>query len=177
MIDLSDQILAALEAGDLVVVPSRQRAAAVRLAYAVKQRARGLAVWNSPNVRSIGGWVQELAQHPARVGLPPSPRSLPTHEEWVLWREAAAELLASEPSLEGSALSADTLADALQRSAGLAGDWGIPMSRLAGRGIEAGWLSRAMAKVEAGARALGAEPGSLLPKRVAAIARTMESPR
>ena len=157
-----------------MVVPSRQRAAAVRLAYAAKQRARGRSVWNSPNVRSIGGWVQELALHPARAGLPPSPRSLPKHEEWVLWREAAGDLLASEPSLEGSALSADTLADALLRAAALAGDWGIPMARLTGQGIEAGWLSRAMAKVEAAARAVGAEPGSLLPKRAATIAQTMD---
>lgn len=169
MINLSGELLQAIEAGATLVVPSRQRAAAVRLAYAARQAAQGAGVWASPRVHSLGGWLQRLSQTPARDGRTPLPRILPTHEEWLLWRKAAAAILESEPALGGTALTADSLADSLQASAELMGRWRIPDAALSGRGTEARWLQTAMREVRDAASAIGALPRADLPAALRAL--------
>ena len=176
MLTLPEDILNALEAGATVVVPSRQRAAALRLAYAARQSSLGKAVWNSPRVQSLGGWLQRLAEEPARGGLTPLPRILPTHEEWLLWRRAAATLLDREVPLQDSALSADSLADAFRSAAELMGRWRIAESALAGQGAEARWLGAALREVREAAAAFGAMPRADLPAALAGVARSVHGP-
>ena len=120
-------------------------------------------------MHSLGAWLQRLSQMPARSGAQPLPRVLPAHEEWILWRKAAAGILEQEASLADSAFTADSLADSLQSAAELMAHWRIPDTALAGRGTEAGWLQAALRKVRAEAAALGAMPRADLPAALCAI--------
>ncbi|MGB8692906.1 MAG: PD-(D/E)XK nuclease family protein [Steroidobacteraceae bacterium] len=99
-----------LKHGGTVVVPSRQRAAAIRLAHIQAQLAAGLSDWPSCDVLPWSAWLERtaaLARHGALRGL----RRLGATEEWLAWRAAAIE--AGENL---GMLMPATLADALRDS-------------------------------------------------------------
>ncbi|MEZ5486679.1 MAG: PD-(D/E)XK nuclease family protein [Steroidobacteraceae bacterium] len=150
---IDDALLRALEAGEPIVVPTRQRAVAIQLAYASAQLRRGCKAWRTPDVQATGGWLQSAA-HRLRTGGESLPRLLGVHEEWLLWTEAAAELTAT-----AALLLPESIADGLARAALLAADHVIPWVAIAADpGNEARWLARAARHVEQRAAELDALP-------------------
>lgn len=123
MITLPIDILEALERGDTVVVPSPQRAHALRIACARNALERKLGVWPTPDVLSSDAWIaREVAR--AATADTALPRALSVAEEWWLWREATAR------AMSGLALgSTAALADSLRRADRLAGEHHIDIAR------------------------------------------------
>lgn len=137
-----------LARGGTVVVPSRQRAAAIRLAYAHGQLAQRLTHWRSCDVLPFPAWLDrmgEAARHGALRGL----RKLNPLEEWLLWREAALE---AAPEL--GILMPASLADALRQSAARMRDGELRWS--GSPGSESALLKRVLAYVQRECRARGA---------------------
>lgn len=130
MIRLDPTIAALLEAGERLIVPSRQRAAAVRLALTFVRRERDVP-WSTPEVVSQRGWILGRVTDSLRDGGDPLPRVLDPQEEWLAWRRAAHQWLGAQEFGSRGSLTPESLADALQRSAGVAHDWEIPSQRLA----------------------------------------------
>lgn len=150
---LDDALSEALGSGDPVVVPSRQRAVAIRLSHAAAQLRRGRTAWNTPDVQATAAWLQ-LAATRLRAGGETLPRLLGAHEEWLLWGEAAAELTAT-----AALLLPESIADGLARAAQVAADHAIPSAAIAADpGNEARWLARALQHVDRRAAALSALP-------------------
>ncbi len=137
-----------LEQGGTVVVPSRQRAVAVRLAHTRFQLQAGARAWTSCDVLPFAAWLERAASQ-ARYGALRGLRRLGAAEEWLLWRNAALQAWEGDPLLQPASL-ADALrrSDALVRDHGLA--WpGTPTS-------EARVLERARRHVERRCAELGA---------------------
>lgn len=156
MLRLSPDLLEHLAAGGRLLVPSRQRAAAVRLAYAWAKQAEGREVWRTPAVESIGGWLSRQLLERSAQGLAPLPRVLDRVEEWILWRGAAQTLLASADN-ESFGLSADSLADRLQLAAATLGNYSLRLAAISDDdSVESRWLAQAVTEVESAAASHGA---------------------
>jgi probable DNA repair protein len=105
------KISSVLAQGGTVVVPSRQRAAAIRLAHSHAQLEQQLLQWRSCDVLPWSAWLERMAadaRHGALRGL----RRLNPVEEWLAWRAAAVEATAGV-----EILMPVSLADALRQSA------------------------------------------------------------
>lgn len=100
-----------LARGGTVVVPSRQRAAAIRLAHSHAQLQQNLRHWRSCDVLPYSAWLERTAEG-ARHGALCNLRKLNPLEEWLLWRAAAVEATANLGILMPA-----TLGDALRQSA------------------------------------------------------------
>jgi ATP-dependent helicase/nuclease subunit B len=152
LLELSDEIFHDITASRTLVVPSAQRAASIRLAFAARMLACGERAWRAPDVRSESEWLdRELLR--TSDSEEHMPRPLRAAEEWCVWREACDAALS-----ETDASLVDTLADALRRSARLLFDWCVPIEVLRGAGSESELLARTLAGVEArcaGLRAAG----------------------
>ncbi len=130
-----------LERGGTLVVPTRQRAAAVQLAYTAASLHAGAQTWNSPDVLHWHAWQGrrlDVLRNPDAAAL----RRLASVEDWFLWREA----------LEGtreaySLLQTDGLLDELRRAAELVDAWGLPAA--GGPGVEAMLLLQLRRRLEA----------------------------
>lgn len=149
MLELAPDLEAALRAGHTVVVPTAQRAAALRLGFAALQLRQGRRAFRTPDVQSLSGWLRGQPATPAADGR--ALRHLGASEEWLLWRAAVAEA--------GAALSlqAAGLTDAVRRSAALLHEWHIPLAAVRASGTpEALLLSRALEAMEQRLAALGA---------------------
>jgi ATP-dependent helicase/nuclease subunit B len=116
-----------LQRGGTLLVPSRQRARAVQLAYAAAQLARGLSAWASADVLSLSGWLRRETERAAGTDPQAWPRLLSAAEEWYLWREATAAAAATLELLDALRLS-----ESLRRAAGIAADYGIAVRELPG---------------------------------------------
>ncbi len=125
MIRLPEGLAESLGAGATLVVPSRQRAYAVRLAYAARQLAGGGRVWKSPDVLPFEAWRVRERQPRAHELEANTARLLAPGEEWLLWREAAAE---AARHLE--LLQLEALAEGLQQSCARADELAIDLNRL-----------------------------------------------
>ena len=84
MLDVTHEILEHLKGGGTLIVPSRQRAAAVRIAYSGAMLAAGLTVWNTPDVLPWSAWIERELEA-ARSRGESLPRRLSGPEEWLLW--------------------------------------------------------------------------------------------
>ena len=127
MIRLPTEINEVLKQGGTVIVPSRQRAHAARLAHAAAELARGQRVWATPDILPAEGWLtRELEQYAATDGTN-VPRLLSLAEEWFLWRQCAADATGDLELVNRGAL-----AEALRRASALAAEFGIDV-RAAGR--------------------------------------------
>jgi ATP-dependent helicase/nuclease subunit B len=103
-----------------VVVPSRQRAHAARLAHAAAELAQGRGVWATPDILPVEAWLtREIERHAATAGTE-VPRLLSPAEEWFLWRQCAAEATG-----ELELVNRGALAEALRRASAIAADYGI----------------------------------------------------
>lgn len=103
-----------LKAGGTLVVPSRQRAAAVRLAYAAAQLSAGLTCWDSPDVLPWSAWVARLT---APIPADSPSRALSAAEEWWLWRQIIADACPVR--------DVDRLANQARRASDLLDAWGL----------------------------------------------------
>jgi ATP-dependent helicase/nuclease subunit B len=119
LLELTPEILNHLSAAGTLVVPSPQRAAALRLAYSAAQLSAGRRVWNSPDVLPWGAWL-ERGLDEARARAVPVPRRLSRAEEWLLWREAVRAACADLP-----VLSPDSLIDSVRRAVLLLEDYAL----------------------------------------------------
>ena len=173
MIRLPAELNEVLEQGGSVVVPSRQRAHAARLAHAAAELSRGRRVWPTPDILSVDAWLtRELERHAAGSGAA-VPRLLSPAEEWFLWRQCAAEA-----SGELELVNRAALAESLRRAGAVAADFGIDIRAAAGpeleglgagesvgAGTEAQLLAQVQRAVEERCRTLGAATvGSLVPQ-------------
>ncbi|MGD9599870.1 MAG: PD-(D/E)XK nuclease family protein [Steroidobacteraceae bacterium] len=157
----------ALARGETVIVPSQQRAHAVRLAWAHATLASGRAAWHTPDVLSLDGWMlREIDRAGARVERA---RALSGAGEWWLWREATAGAT-RDTALAGVA----TLADALRRADRLAEDHDIDLTRwLAVGGEETRLLDRVRRDVQEQCRARTVDTAArLLPELAPADGET-----
>lgn len=90
MIRLPQDVFRAIELGHTVVVPSRQRSEAVRLAYAAQALASGRTVWNTPDVLALDTWLTREVERLSAAGER-LPRLLTPAEDWLVWRRCTAE--------------------------------------------------------------------------------------
>jgi len=143
---LSPAISGALARDATLIVPTSQRQAAVRAAWADQQRAAGQKLWNTPRVLTFAQFARaRLDQQWAANNL--VDRLLPPEAEWALMRELRRE--------RGGAAEAR----ALLTAARLLGDWRIPQSRPAlGGSAEGDLLLEALAALEGQARELDRKP-------------------
>ncbi|HEY0768256.1 MAG TPA: hypothetical protein VGD47_09900, partial [Steroidobacteraceae bacterium] len=109
-----------LREGGTLIVPSRQRAHAVRLAHAAAALEAGRRVWASADVQPGAVWLRQEAQRCAAADAGDWPRLLTAAEEWFLWRQAAAQATRRFTLLNGGALT-----EALLHSSELAAHYGI----------------------------------------------------
>jgi ATP-dependent helicase/nuclease subunit B len=130
LIRLSTELTRVIQQGGTVVVPSRQRAHAARLAYAAAKLAKGHRVWTTPDVLSVDAWLtREVERYAATVGIG-VPRLLSPAEDWFLWRQCAAEATG-----ELELVNRGALAEALRRASATAADYGIDVQKLASPGL------------------------------------------
>jgi probable DNA repair protein len=128
------EIQAFLEGGGRLVVPNRQRAAALRLAYHAVKLQQGQTVWESPDIWHWSAWVAQR-QETCRQQLDRSLRSLSSTEHWFLWRR---ELQAMSEVAGFS--SSEAMIAGMQRAAELAAAWGLKATDLSGSGGH--WLNQ-----------------------------------
>jgi ATP-dependent helicase/nuclease subunit B len=79
-------VSAALESGATLIVPSPQRQAAIRVAWAEHQRARGLAVWATPRVLTFAQFCERRLREQWAENAAPD-RLLSPGAEWASLRE------------------------------------------------------------------------------------------
>jgi len=149
LLELAPDLEAALNTGHTLVVPTAQRAAAVRLAFAGAQLTQGHRAFRTPDIQSLSGW---LRGQPAGSGTDgPTLRRLGASEEWLLWRAAVAAAAAE------LAVPAAGLVDAVRQSAALLYEWHIPPAALQESGTaEALLLARTLTLLESRLAELGA---------------------
>ena len=116
-----------LAAGGTVVTATRQRAHALRLAYAARELRHGRRVWRSPDVLPVSGWLMREVERGALEAAAEghTPRLLTAAEEWFLWRESAAQAGAELELVNRAAL-----ADGLLRASRLAAELALDVRRL-----------------------------------------------
>jgi ATP-dependent helicase/nuclease subunit B len=155
LLKLPSHLSDVLERGGTVVVPSRQRAHALRLAYAAAQLARGKQVWTSPDALPLEGWlIREVERHAARDDGAGLRRLLCAAEEWLLFRQCTA---AATSGLE--LVDRASLAESLRRASALAAELGLDLRAVrAPAGTEADLLCAVDREVSLRCRTLGAAP-------------------
>ena len=127
MIRLPTELSEIVKQGGTVVVPSRQRAHAARLAHAAAEIAKGRAVWATPDILPVEAWLtREIERYAATAGTG-VPRLLSPAEEWFLWRQCAAEATG-----ELELVNRGALAEALRRASAIAADYGINVRGVVG---------------------------------------------
>jgi ATP-dependent helicase/nuclease subunit B len=144
--DLSDHI----ERGSTIVVPSRQRAHALRLAQAAARIAAGARVWTSADVLPLSAWERREVERATHANAADSPRILAAAEEWFLWRQCVLEATRGFELLDG-----DLVAEALLQSSELAADYRIALTP-APSGTETAVLASVQREFRDRCRALGA---------------------
>jgi probable DNA repair protein len=126
LLQLGNELLAHLQGGGTLIVPSRQRATAVRLAHSAAQLAAGQRVWPSPDVLPWSAWI-ERELDAARARGEALPRRLNPSEEWLLWREAV------HTACSGfSLLMPDALIEPVRRAVAWLADYGLSMPPASG---------------------------------------------
>ena len=165
MISIPSHLGEVIEAGGTVVVPSRQRAHALSLAYAAAQLARGLRVWLTPDVLPLEGWLTREITRSVTAGDDAAARRLPRllspAEEWLLWQDGTAEAAGHLELVNRAALAED-----LRRASRLALELQLdPDAVSALPGTETALWIEVHRAVQARARDLGAASlASVLPR-------------
>lgn len=113
------ELLDEISRGTTLVVPSRQRARAVRLEHARAALASSRAAFRTADVLSVEAFLAREAAHAATTT-----RILTPAEEFWIWREAAAASL-QEHAAESGLLTRDATGEALRRTEQLAFDYRI----------------------------------------------------
>jgi ATP-dependent helicase/nuclease subunit B len=121
LLELTPEIHEHLRHAGTLVVPSPQRAAALRLAYGAARLASGSRVWSTPDVLPWSAWLARGLDE-ARMRDVPVPRRLTRSEEWWLWREALRAACADLPVLRP-----DGLIDSVRRAVLRLEDYGLTL--------------------------------------------------
>jgi len=125
LIRLPTELGQVVKQGGTVVVPSRQRAHAARLAHAAAELTAGRRVWATPDILPVEAWLtREVERYAAAAGTA-VPRLLSPAEEWFLWRQCT-----SEATGDLELVNRGALAEALRRASAIAADFGIPVRGL-----------------------------------------------
>lgn len=149
MLELAPDLEAALTTGQTIVVPTAQRAAALRLGFATQQLRQGRRAFRTPDVQSLSGWLH--GQPGAKGADGAALRRLGASEEWLLWRAAVGDAAAR------LSLPAAGLVDAVRQSAALLYEWRISPAAVRQSGTpEALLLSHSLDAIEARLADLGA---------------------
>ncbi|HEY1899253.1 MAG TPA: PD-(D/E)XK nuclease family protein [Steroidobacteraceae bacterium] len=149
MLELAPHLEAVLNAGQTIVVPTAQRAAALRLGFAAHQLQQGRRAFRTPDVQSLSGWLR--GQSTRQGADSTAQRRLGASEEWLLWRAAVAEAAAR------LSLPPTGLVDAVRQAAALLFEWRIPPAALRQSGTpEALLLSHSLEAIDARLAQLGA---------------------
>src|SRR5262249_16886219 len=143
--------------GGSVVVPSRQRAYAARLAFAAAQLSGGARVWSTPEVLTPDAWLTRELEALASVSGVRLPRLLSPAEDWLLWRQCTAEA-----TRDLDLLNRGSLAESLRRANALAVEFGMDPLKLSLVGTEAELFGRIQQGVNERCRALGAASVQML---------------
>ena len=122
MSGLNPQDFELLNGGGTLVVPTAQRAAAVRLAYDRMQVRTGERVWATPRVLPWSAWLEHGLDEARSLGRE-VPRRLSRVETWWLWRGA----LHAACTEDLAVLWPDGLIDAVRRATLLLEDHGIEL--------------------------------------------------
>ena len=120
MIRLPTELSEVIRRGGAVLVPSRQRAHAARLAYAAAELAQGRRVWATPDILTVDAWLTRAVERHAVTASAELPRVLSPAEEWFLWRQCT-----SEATGELQLVNRGALAESLRRASAIAADFGI----------------------------------------------------
>ncbi|HVO48048.1 MAG TPA: PD-(D/E)XK nuclease family protein [Steroidobacteraceae bacterium] len=136
--------------GGTLLVPSRQRAYAARLAHAAERLRDGQRVWATPDILTREVWVVREFDRRAREGNRSAPRLLSPAEDWWLWRQCTLEQTQDQQLLNRTGLG-----EALRHSSALAAEFGINLTRAAAAGSEAQLLARVEDAVQRRCAALG----------------------
>lgn len=158
MLKITSHLNAVLGRGGTVLVPSRQRAYALGLAYSSAQLARDRRVWPSPDVLPLEGWLtREIERYAANSDRSHRvPRLLVAAEEWLLFRQCTAEATGGLDLVNRA-----SLAESLRRASSLAADLRIDLQAIAEPAdTEAGLLSAVYRAVLQRCSVLGAAPVS-----------------
>lgn len=148
MIRIPTGIGRVLRVGRTLLVPSRQRAHALHLAHAAAQLEAGRRVWTTPDVLPLDAWIaREIEARALRASVP---RVLSRAEDWLLWRECAADATRDWPLVNRTALG-----EALRRASTLAADNCIE-THAAPPGTEAALLYEVQRAVNEKCRSMGA---------------------
>jgi ATP-dependent helicase/nuclease subunit B len=121
LLKLREEFLQHLTGGGTLLVPSRQRATAVRLSYATAMLAGGSRVWDSPDVLPWPAWLERELDLARERGVT-LPRRLTSMEEWLLWQQSV-----YEASAGFGVLMPDGLIDPVRRAIGLMDDFGLSL--------------------------------------------------
>ena len=105
MFRLPPELSEHLQRGGTLIVPTRQRARAVQLAYAAAQLAQRRAAPGRARMSSAcPGWLRRETERAAGADPQAWPRLLSAAEEWYLWRESTAAAAASLELLDAQRL-------------------------------------------------------------------------
>jgi ATP-dependent helicase/nuclease subunit B len=119
LLELTTELLTHLTGAGTVVVPNRQRATAIRIAYSASMLRSAKHVWSTPDVLPWSAWVQRCLDE-ARAQGRGVPRRLSEMEEWLLWQEAVQAACA-----DFRVLMPDAMIEPVCRVIGLLEDYGI----------------------------------------------------
>jgi ATP-dependent helicase/nuclease subunit B len=150
LLRLTQDVASLFEQGGTLIVPSRARAHAARLAHAAAALAAGRRVWSSPDVIALTAWTRREAERLAAEAGASVPRVLSAAEEWLLWRQCAFEVTQGLDLLDRPALG-----ESLQRASALAAEFGIAL-QAGPADSEAALLVRAQREFAARCTALSA---------------------
>jgi ATP-dependent helicase/nuclease subunit B len=166
LIRLPTELAEVLKHGGTVVVPSRQRAHAARLAHAAAELSCGRRVWATPDILSVEAWLTREVEHYAATAGTGVPRLLSPAEEWFLWRQCASEAIG-----ELQLVNRGALAEALRRASAIAADFAIDIRGTSGLdpaelGTETELLAEVQHAVGERCRSLGAATVASLVSRL-----------
>ncbi len=112
------------ETGAVVVTAGRRLARVLRARYAVQARARGQAVWRTPNILPWPAWIESLWDAALYAGVR-LPARLDEHQERHVWRR----ILEQSPQAR-ELLDLPAAAEAAQRAWELLHAWRLDLRRL-----------------------------------------------
>ncbi|MGH8143308.1 MAG: hypothetical protein ACREU2_12415, partial [Steroidobacteraceae bacterium] len=121
MLSLSAELIEHIGRGGTVIVPSRQRAAALRLAHSAAMLEAGKSIWASPDILPWNAWI-ERGLSEARVRAQALPRRLSILDDWLLWRAAVCEAAAGR-----EILAPEQLTNRVRRAMELLDEYGVTL--------------------------------------------------
>ena len=121
---MDQSVWTAVDSRATVVTATRRLARTFWQEYSVRQQARGLVSWQSPDVLPWGAWLSTLWEE-FLYSTPNPPVRLTTWQEYVAWESLVREHPASDELLQVGATAA-----AAQEAWGLAAEWRLDLSAI-----------------------------------------------